>query len=437
MKGKNTLTTSVNIITLGCSKNLVDSERILRQFDANGFESSHNSSEFTDVVIINTCGFILDAKTESIETILSYADAKKKGFIRKLIVTGCFSQRYADNLRNEIPEVDAYFGINKEKEIIRSLGGNYYSGLLHERILTTPSHYAYLKISEGCNRQCAFCAIPSIRGKQVSLPVDEIMKEAQFLADKGVSEILLIAQDLTSYGMDIYREKALGKLLKELISISEIEWLRLHYTYPLGFPADELISIMKNNPKICRYLDMPVQHINDKILHSMNRGHSRKDIEEIIKQFRIEIPGIAIRTTLITGYPGETEEDFNDLKEFVQASRFDRLGVFTYSEESGTPAAENLKDNISQKVKESRKEEILSIQQGISLQLNLDKIGKKFKVIIDRIEGEFYTGRTEYDSPEIDNEVLIPVDSADLKPGQYYDVLIDDAMEFDLFGKVD
>jgi ribosomal protein S12 methylthiotransferase len=436
MRGKNTLIMSVNIITLGCSKNLVDSEKILRQFDANGFLSFHNSSEFTDVVIINTCGFILDAKTESIETILSYADAKKRGFIRKLIVTGCLSQRYADTLKMEIPEVDAFFGVNQEKAIINSLGGNYYIGLLHERTLTTPSHYAYLKIAEGCNRNCSFCAIPTIRGKQFSLPIDELMKEAEFLVDKGVREILLIAQDLTSYGLDNYKERALGKLLKELNSIHNLEWIRLHYTYPLGFSADDIISTMKKNTKICKYLDLPIQHINNKILNSMNRGHSRKDIEDLIKHFRHEIPDITIRTTLITGFPGETEQDFIELKDYVQATRFDRLGVFTYSEEEGTPAADKLKDDVPQKVKEARKEEILSLQQGISLQLNLDKIGKIFKVIIDRKEGEFYAGRTEYDSPEIDNEVLIPMDSAELIPGQFCEVLITDALEFDLFGEV-
>jgi len=436
MKGRNTLTSSLNIITLGCSKNLVDSEKLLRQFEENGFISSHNSAEFTDVVIINTCGFILDAKTESIETILSYAQAKKQGFIRKLIVTGCLSQRYADSLKEEIPEVDAFFGVNQDAEILKSLGGNYHAGLINQRILTTPTHYAFLKVAEGCNRNCSFCAIPSIRGKQISIPVEELVKETQFLVSQGVKELILIAQDLTSYGTDIYKKKYLGTLLRELDKQEGLEWIRLHYNYPMGFPTEEIIPLMKNSGKICNYLDIPIQHINNRILQSMNRGHGRKEVEEVINGFKNEIPGLALRTTIIAGYPGETDEEFRELYNYLEETRFDRLGVFTYSEEEGTPAAKSQKDDIPEDVKEERKNLIMSLQESISLEKNLEKIGKEYKVLIDSIEGEFYVGRTEHDSPEIDNEVLINRESVDLKPGDFCISRIFDAQEFDLYAEV-
>jgi len=436
MKGKNTLTSSLNLITLGCSKNLVDSEKLLRQFEENSFISSHNSAEFTDVVIINTCGFILDAKNESIETILSFAQAKKQGFIRKLIVTGCLSQRYAESLKMEIPEVDAYFGVNQEKEIVNALGGNYHAGLLNQRILTTPSHYAFLKVAEGCNRSCAFCAIPAIRGRQVSIPVEELVSESKFLISKGVKELILIAQDLTSYGSDIYKRKYLGPLLTELDQLDGLEWIRLHYNYPMGFPADEIIPLMKNSDKICNYLDIPIQHISDKILHDMNRGHGRKEVVDVIDGFRREIPEVALRTTLITGFPGETDADFQELYDYVEKTRFDRLGVFTYSEEEDTPAALKLKDDVPEDVKEDRKNRIMSLQESISLEKNIEKIGREYKVLIDSIEGEFYVGRTEHDSPEIDNEVLINRNSADLKPGDFCRVKVFDAQEFDLYAEV-
>lgn len=426
---------SVNIITLGCSKNLVDSERLLRQLSRNGFNISHNSPDYSDAVIINTCGFILDAKTESVETILSYVNAKDHGFIKKLFVIGCLSQRYKESLKTEIPEVDLFFGVNQEREVLDALGGKYFENMLHERIITTPSHYAYLKVSEGCNHNCSFCTIPFIRGKQVSKPVNEIIKEVRFLTDRGVKEIILIAQDLSSYGTDIYSEKALIKLLNELAHLDRLEWIRLHYLFPAGLPVGDIISVLKRNPEICRYIDIPIQHISESILRSMNRGHGRKEIEKIIGAFRDEIPDLAIRTTLITGYPGETEKDFAELKEYVQSVRFDRLGVFTYSEEEGTRAA-GLKDDVPADTKEARKEEILDIQRNISLRANLDKIGKKYRVLIDGIDGEFYKGRTEHDSPEIDNEVLIPSDSAKLIPGNFYDAVITDGMEFDLFGEV-
>jgi ribosomal protein S12 methylthiotransferase len=436
MKGRNSITSSLNVITLGCSKNLVDSEKLLRQFDENGFVTSHNSTEYTDVVIINTCGFILDAKNESIETILSYAQAKKKGFIRKLIVTGCLSQRYNESLRQEIPEVDAFFGVNQEKDIIKFLGGNYHAGLINQRTLTTLSHYAFLKVAEGCNRSCSFCVIPSIRGKQISIPLENLIDETQFLISQGVKELILIAQDLSSYGTDLYKKKYLGTLLHELDLQKGLEWIRLHYNYPLGFPADEIIPLMKNSNKFCKYLDIPIQHISDRILTNMNRGHGRKEIEEVIDRFRKEIPDVAIRTTLITGFPGETEKDFQELYNYVEKTRFDRLGVFTYSEEEGTPAAFNQTDNVPKGVKEERLNRLMTLQESISLEKNLSKIGKEFKVLIDNTEGEFYVGRTEHDSPEIDNEVLINRSSVELKQGDFYQVKIYDAQEFDLYAEV-
>jgi ribosomal protein S12 methylthiotransferase len=436
MKARNIVTSSLNVVTLGCSKNLVDSEKLLRQFEENGFNASHNSPDFTDVVIINTCGFILDAKNESIETILNYAQAKKQGFVRKLIVTGCLSQRYTESLRKEIPEVDAYFGVNKEKDIIKLLGGNYHAGIINQRTITTPSHYAFLKVAEGCNRSCSFCAIPAIRGRQISTPVEDLILETQFLISKGVKEVILIAQDLTYYGSDIYKKKYLGTLLKELDKLDGLEWIRLHYNYPMGFPSDEIIPLMKNSDKICNYLDIPIQHISDAVLKNMNRGHGRKEIEEVINGFRKEIPDIALRTTLITGYPGESEQEFKELYDYVEQTRFDRLGVFVYSEEEGTTAAISQVDSVPEELKAERQSLIMSLQESISLEKNLNKIDKEFKVLIDSIEGEFYVGRTEHDSPEIDNEVLINLSSADLKPGDFCQVRVYDAQEFDLYAEV-
>jgi ribosomal protein S12 methylthiotransferase len=426
---------TINLITLGCSKNLVDSEKLLHQLRENGHEVFHNSDEYTDGLIINTCGFILDAKTESIETILEYAEAKKSGFIGKIIVMGCLSERYKESLKTEIPEVDGFFGVNDIDRIVNVFEGNYYAELLHKRILQTPGHYAYLKISEGCNRQCAFCAIPGIRGRQVSLSIESLVKEARELAERGVKELILIAQELTSYGVDIYKRKALPDLIKELLKIPEFEWIRLHYAYPDGFPTEEIIALMKENPRICRYLDIPVQHASNSVLKRMKRGHSREDIEEIITKFRSELPDISIRTTLITGFPGETPEDFQELKHFISKTRFDRLGVFPYSHEEGTPAF-NLKDDIPEKTKEKRVEELMEIQEKISLEKNLSRVGQNMKIIIDRKEGEFYIGRTEYDSPEVDNEVLIPSENIRLKTGHFYRVNIFDAIEYDLYGKV-
>lgn len=431
MKNQNT---SLNLVTLGCSKNLVDSEKLLRQLKENGYSISHNSPGYSDIVIINTCGFILDAKNESVETILSYADAKKKGFVRKLIVTGCLSQRYENALKREIPEVDAFFGVNREKELLQVLGGSYHAGLLNHRILSTPSHYAYLKVSEGCNRNCSFCAIPLIRGKHVSFPLDDLVQEAELLASSGVKEIILIAQDLTSYGTDRYKQKELSGLIRKLEEIRGLEWIRLHYIYPQGFPVDEIIRIMKNSEKVCRYLDIPIQHINDRILKEMNRGHGRIEIESLIDKFRTELPEAALRTTIITGFPGETDEEFDELYQYIGAVRFDRLGVFTYSEEEGTSAAREKTDSVDEQVKEERKKRILELQEGISLEKNYSRIGEICKVLIDRIEGEFLVGRTEFDSPEVDNEVLINKGSSGLKPGDFCSVEITTAEEFDLYG---
>ncbi len=426
----------VNVVTLGCAKNLVDSEKFLRQLKENGHSVVHNSTSYTEAVIINTCGFILDAKTESVDTILSFVEAKKRGDVRKILVMGCLAQRYRASLLNEIPEVDGFFGTDEHEAILNALGGRYYTGILQERVLTTPSHFAYLKLSEGCNRQCAFCAIPSIRGRQVSLPIEHLAGETRILADAGVKEILLIAQDLTSYGTDLYGIKALPELLKILTTIEGIEWIRMHYTYPLGFPAQEIIELMKSHPTLCRYLDIPIQHVNDNILKSMRRGHGKKEIEDIIRAFRTEIPEIVLRTTVITGFPGETQKEFEELKAFVEETRFDRLGVFTYSHEENTPAALTFSDTVTERTKRKRMEELMTLQEKISYEKNQEKIGKIMKVIIDGKDAAYFTGRTEGDSPEVDNEVLISTENADLHPGHFYDIRIESAGEFDLYGSV-
>ncbi len=357
----------VNVVTLGCAKNLVDSEKLLRQLKENGHTVIHDADGSSDAVIINTCGFILDAKTESVDTILSFVEARKKGVIKKLVVMGCLSQRYRQSLKQEIPEVDGFFGVNDHEGVLNILGSRYYAGILQERVLTTPSHYAYLKVSEGCDRHCAFCAIPSIRGKQVSESVEDLVYEASLLAKSGVKELLLIAQDLTSYGTDLYHKKKLPELLERLAEIDGFEWLRLHYTYPHGFPADEVISLMKTHRNICRYLDIPIQHVNNDILKSMSRGHGRSEIEAIISLFRREIPEIVVRTTVITGFPGEGKAEYEELKAFVEETKFDRLGVFTYSHEENTPAYARLSDHVAESTKHRRMEELMSIQERISL----------------------------------------------------------------------
>jgi ribosomal protein S12 methylthiotransferase len=424
----------INIVTLGCSKNTVDSEKLLQQFNAGGYEVVHNSDN-TDAgtVIINTCGFINDAKEESVDTILKFVKAQKTGRIENLYVMGCLSERYANALRLEIPEVKKYFGVNNMSDILSELGVNYRKDLSTERTITSPGHYAYLKISEGCDRVCAFCAIPLIRGKYISRPVEDLVKEANQLAGKGVKELILIAQDLSYYGLDIYKKQALPELISELVKIESIEWIRLHYLYPANFPK-ELIQIIRENPKICRYIDIPVQHITDNMLKLMKRSHNREETLEVLNLLRSELPDAVIRTTLIAGHPGETQEDFEELKDFIGSFRFDRLGVFAYSHEEDTYSYKNYEDNISDEVKEERVAELMEIQQNISAELNESTVGKTFRVIIDRKEGDFLVGRTEYDSPEIDQEVLINA-VYKLKPGNFYNILITRATEFDLYGE--
>jgi ribosomal protein S12 methylthiotransferase len=427
---------TVHILTLGCSKNLVDSEHLLAQFRASGYKVLHNAYEQdADVVIINTCGFILDAKEESVNTILSYIQEKQRGNIRKLFIMGCLSERYRDELAEEMPEVDGFYGVWEMPAILEAMGSKLDRYLLHERELTTPSHYAYLKISEGCNRTCAFCAIPGIRGTQVSISVEELLKESNSLINKGVKELILIAQDLTNYGIDLYGKRALPDLLKELVKIEELEWIRLHYAYPTGFP-EEVIDLMAAEEKICNYMDIPIQHVDNNILAAMGRGHDRAKLEKLLYQFRKQIPDVALRTTLLTGFPGETEKSFSELLEFVREFRFDRLGVFPYSHEEGTPAYNKFQDPVPDKIKSRRAAIIMELQQEISLQLNEEKIGKSFKVLIDRREEGHFVGRTQYDSPEVDNEVLLPLDQ-EISTGQFYQVKINGAGEFDLYGTLE
>jgi ribosomal protein S12 methylthiotransferase len=423
----------INIVTLGCSKNIVDSEKLMRQLQSGGYKLIHNSEDTSaSTVIINTCGFINDAKEESVDTILSFVRAKEAGKIDNLYVMGCLSERYMDALKDEIPEVSRYFGVNNFKEILNELGTSYREDLLSERKLSGPGHYAYLKVSEGCDRTCAFCAIPVIRGKSMSRSIESIVEEARILAAEGVRELILIAQDLSYYGLDRYKSQKLPELLTELIKIETIEWIRLHYLYPSDFPT-ELFRIIKDNPKICRYIDIPVQHITDNMLGAMKRLHGRKETEDLLMRFRKEIPGVSIRTTLIAGHPGETISDFNELKEFIREFRFDRLGVFAYSHEEDTYAFLNYTDDVPGEVKEARVSELMEIQQEISSELNQTKTGNVYKVIIDRREGEFFIGRTEYDSPEVDQEVLIPL-KHNLKIGSFYNIRITQAEEFDLYG---
>lgn len=428
---------SINIVTLGCSKNKVDSEHLTALLPDNYFSIYHDLPDETDIVIINTCGFIGDAKEESIETILSYAESRKVGKLKKLVVMGCLSQRYKSELEEEIHEVDAFFGVNDLQAIASFL--NPKSSKLesetmyhYKRILSTPSHYAYLKVSEGCDRQCSFCAIPLIRGKHRSTPEEKLMEEAEGLARQGVKEIMLIAQDLTFYGIDLYGERRIAQLVQKLSSIEGIEWIRLQYTYPTGFPID-LLNIIDQNPKVCRYLDLPLQHISSHILKSMKRGLNKNQTLDLIRMAREKIPGLAFRTTLITGYPGESEADFAELVHFVESQRFERLGVFPYSPEEGTSAFK-LHDNVPDELKIKRMEQIMEIQQSISLSLNQEKIGQTMRVLIDRIENDLYVGRTEFDSPEVDNEVLIPIASQSLQIGEFYNILITGAGDFDLTG---
>ncbi len=426
----------INVITLGCSKNTVDSEHLMARLAAAGYEVLFDSDR-TDakVVVINTCGFIGDAKQESIDMILRAAAAKQAGKIERLFVVGCLSERYADELRAEIPEVDDYFGARTWDGIVRALGALEDPALATERRLTTPKHYAYLKISEGCNWKCGYCAIPLIRGGHVSVPMEELEEEARKLAAQGVRELMVIAQDTTYYGIDLYGRRMLAELLRRLCRIDGIEWIRLHYAYPAGFP-DEVIDVMASEPKICKYLDIPFQHISDAQLASMHRRHTKAEAMELIGRLRGAIPDLALRTTLLVGYPGETEADFEELLAFVREVRFERLGVFPYSEEEGTWSAENLRDNVPEEVKQRRAERIMALQNEISLDNNRRRVGRTERVIIDSRQGDWYVGRTQYDSPEVDQEILIPASERRLLRGHFYDVTVTSAADYDLYGEI-
>ncbi|MCZ6694720.1 MAG: 30S ribosomal protein S12 methylthiotransferase RimO [Bacteroidetes bacterium] len=432
MKTKGKKKNQVNVITLGCAKNLVDSEVMMGQLNANNITVSHQSTNSADIIIINTCGFIENAKQESIDTILRYADYKDSGGIEKLYVTGCLSQRYRDELQLEIPQVDAWFGTMELPLLLKKFKADYKHDLVGERILTTDAHYAYLKISEGCDRPCSFCAIPLMRGKHVSKPIETIVLEAKTLAGKGVKEIILIAQDSTFYGLDLYGKRNLAILLERLTEVDGIEWIRLHYAFPTGFPLD-ILDTMAYHPKICNYLDIPLQHGSNKMLRLMRRGITREKTERLIATLRDKIPDIAIRTTMIIGHPGETEQDFQEMTDFILNTKFDRLGVFTYSHEENTHAYQ-MKDDVPESVKLERSNIVMEIQERISNQLNQQKIGKTLKVLIDRKEGAYFVGRTEYDSPEVDNEVLIEASKGYLRIGDFCNVLITSAEDFDLYG---
>lgn len=434
MKTKTLKKDKVNVITLGCSKNLVDSENIITQLRGNDYEVMHDSNEDANVIIVNTCGFIDLAKQESIDTILEYAEVKKDGGIDKLYVTGCLSQRYRDDLAVEIPEVDAWFGTLELPQLLAKFNADYKHELIGERIITTDPHYAYLKISEGCNRTCSFCAIPLMRGGHVSKPIEQLVKEAQSLARRGVKELMLIAQELTYYGLDLYKKRELPQLLYALSKVEGIEWIRLHYAYPSKFPV-EVFDAMSLLPKVCNYLDMPLQHANNAVLERMRRQITKEETLDLIALARQKVPDLTLRTTMLVGYPGETEEEFEDLCDFVREVRFDRLGVFQYSHEEGTRAYE-FEDDVPEDVKADRASRLMEIQQGISLEKNQEKIGKIYKVLIDRKEGEYFIGRTEGDSPEVDNEVLVPAKNQYLRVGDFAQVRIADAEEFDLYGEV-
>jgi ribosomal protein S12 methylthiotransferase len=435
MKTKGSHKTKVNIVTLGCSKNLVDSENILTQLRGNDIDASHEAKDDdANVVIVNTCGFIDNAKQESIDTILRYVEAKQDGVIDKVYVTGCLSERYKEDLEKEIPDVDAWFGTRDLPNILKKFKADYKSELIGERLITTPTHTAYLKIAEGCDRPCSFCAIPVMRGKHESRTIDGLVTEAKSLVRRGTKELVLIAQDLTYYGLDIYGKRNLSYLLKNLSDIEGLDWIRLQYAYPAGFPLD-ILDVMAERPNICKYLDMPLQHGSSDMLKIMRRGITREKTEELLQTIRAKVPNIAIRTTLITGHPGETEKDFEDMVDFVGKMKFDRLGVFTYSHEDQTHAY-SMADDIPQEVKQDRADAIMEIQQGISLQHNLAKIGNTYKVLFDRKEGGYFIGRTEFDSPEVDNEVLVPAQKDYVRLGDFANVKINDAEEFDLFGEL-
>lgn len=432
MRTKSTGLKKINIVTLGCSKNVYDSEVLMGQLEANGKEVVHE--EKGDIVVINTCGFIDNAKEESINTILEYVEAKNRGEVEKVFVTGCLSERYKPDLIREIPDVDQYFGTRDLPLLLKHLGADYKHELVGERMVTTPKHYAYLKISEGCDRPCSFCAIPLMRGGHISTPIENLVIEAEKLAKKGVKELILIAQDLTFYGLDIYKKRALGELLKSLVKVEGIEWIRLHYAFPTGFPED-VLDIIREEPKVCNYIDIPLQHINTDLLKAMKRGTTHEKTNALLDKFREKVPDMAIRTTLIVGFPGETEERFNEMKEWVRTQRFDRLGCFTYSHEENT-TAHVLEDDIPQEIKDARVEEIMELQSQISWEKNQEKVGQTFKCLFDRKEGNYFVGRTEFDSPDVDNTVLVPAENTYISPGEFAMVKITSAEEFDLIGEL-
>ena len=436
MKTKTLKKNKVNVVTLGCSKNLVDSEVLMGQLKANKFDVEHEgTSDDHQIVIINTCGFVDNAKQESIDTILRYVEAKKQGAVEKVYVTGCLSERYKKDLEIEIPEVDAYFGTRDLPKILKTLKADYKHELVGERLLTTPQHYAYFKISEGCDRPCSFCAIPLMRGKHISVPIEELVGRAKTLATKGTKELLLIAQDLTYYGLDIYKKCELASLLEKVSEVEGIDWIRLHYAFPSGFPL-EVLDVMNAKNNVCKYLDMPLQHISDNMLTSMRRGITKQKTIDIVNKIRDKVPGIAIRTTLISGYPGETEKDHEEMLRWVEDTKFERLGIFTYSHEENTHA-HLLKDDVSEKIKRKRADAVMAVQQEISFKLNQEKIGKTYKILVDRKENEFFIGRTEFDSPDVDNEVLVKADKETyLRIGDFATVKIYEASDFDLYGKL-
>lgn len=435
MRAKSAGNRKVNVVTLGCSKNIYDSEVLMAQLKGNDFEVTHESPNLkSEIVIINTCGFIENAKKESIDTILAFAEAKQKGKLEKLYVTGCLSERYKSELEIEIPEVDAYFGTKELPHLLKTLKANYKHELIGERLLTTPRHYAYLKISEGCDRPCSFCAIPLMRGAHASTPIDELIKQAQTLAAGGVKELILIAQDLTYYGLDLYKKRKLPELLEKLSDVNGIDWIRLHYAFPTGFPM-EVLDVMRSSEKVCNYLDIPLQHINNRILESMKRGTTAEKTTALIRSIREQVPGIALRTTLISGYPGETEKEHREMADWVAEMKFDRLGVFPYSHEENTTAFK-LSDTVTVEEKTERVQEIMEIQQGISLELNQKKVGNTYKVLFDRKEGNYFIGRTEFDSPDVDNEVLVDARERYVRIGDFSNVTVTKAEDFDLFGEL-
>lgn len=435
MRTKSVKKNKINVITLGCSKNVYDSEVLMGQLKASGKEVEHEApkNDEGNIIVINTCGFIDNAKAESVNMILEYADKKERGLVDKVFVTGCLSERYRPDLEKEIPNVDEFFGTTELPQLLKALGADYKHELLGERITTTPKNYAYLKIAEGCDRPCSFCAIPIMRGKHVSQSIEKLVREAEGLAKNGVKELILIAQDLTYYGLDLYKKRNLAELLENLVKVEGIEWIRLHYAFPTGFPMD-VLELMKREPKICNYLDIPLQHISDDILKSMKRGTTKEKTTKLLQAFREAVPGMTIRTTLIVGYPGETQEDFEILRDWVQEMKFERLGCFTYSHEENT-SAYALEDNVPEEVKQARAAEIMDLQSQISWDLNQEKIGQTFKCVIDRKEGNYFIGRTEFDSPDVDNEVLIDASKFYVKTGDFTMVKITDATEYDLYGE--